>query len=117
MPKATDHATPNQPTDGDAPEHWPLGALEPAIFDLRIALSLLGHLINSPDEVDKITWQRVEDDLQDANAVIEQLWQQAWDRGLAERRAHEAALEAVRAEKAAPGSSEDEKRVAALWEL
>ena len=52
-----------------------------------------------------------------AAGQIRELWRAAWEQRIREDRAHREALEAVRAEKAAPGSAEDEKRVAALWEL
>lgn len=109
MPKAdTDHT----PYEG-----WPLGALEPVIFDLRATVGIFGHLINSPSDVDKDEWGKVENDLLVLTRRIDELWRLAWDQHKAEKRAHEAALEAVRAEKAAPGSAEDREQVEALWVL
>ena len=99
MPKAdTDH-TPIDPYEG-----WPIGALEPAIHDLRASIGILGHLITARDDVEIDEWQKCEGDLITAMMRIEDLWKQVWDQRKAEKRAHEAALEAVRAEKAAPGS-------------
>ena len=108
---------PVPPTDADAPEEWQLSALEPVLLNLQTTVAVFGHLLNSPDEVDKNTWAKVEGDLIDAATVIQQLWHQAWDQGLAERRAHREALDAAKAEKAAPGSEADGKQVGALWEL
>jgi hypothetical protein len=99
MPQATNEHTPIAPY-----EEWPLGALDVANHDLATALNILGHLIDVHADVRQDTWQSVEDDLNDAAGVIKQLWRQAWDRQLVERREHEAELEADRAERAAPGS-------------
>jgi hypothetical protein len=101
----------------DPYEGWSLGALEPAILDLRTALNILGHLIDAHTDVDQNTWQSVEDDLNDATGVIQQLWQKAWEQRIAEDRAHEAALAAAKAERAAPGSEKDRKQVESLWKL
>ena len=109
MPKAdTDHT----PYEG-----WPLGALEPAIHDLRAGVGILGHLITARDDVQIDEWQKCEGDLITAMMRIEDLWKQVWDQRKAEKRAHEAALDAVRAEKAAPGSAEEREQVEALWVL
>jgi hypothetical protein len=109
MPKAdTDHT----PYEG-----WPLGALEPAIHDLRANIGILGHLITARDDVQIDEWQKCEGDLVTAMMRIEDLWKQVWDQRKAEKRAHEAALDALRAEKAAPGSVEQREQVEALWVL
>ena len=101
----------------DEPQGWTLGALEPAILDLQTTIAVFGHLINSPDEVDKNTWAKVESDLIVAAGQIRELWRQAWEQRIREDRAHREALDAAKAEKAAPGSEADRKQVEALWEL
>jgi hypothetical protein len=115
MSEADDHPTPTPSIDPY--EDWPIGALEVANRDLATALNILGHLIDVHADVGQDTWQSVEDDLNDAAGVIQQLWRQAWEQRIAEDRAHEAALEAAKAERAAPGSQKDAERVATLWEL
>jgi hypothetical protein len=70
MPKADTDNTPSATTDADALE-WPLGALEPIVLDLQTTVAVFGHLIYSPDEVDKNTWTKVETDLIDAAVQIE----------------------------------------------
>jgi hypothetical protein len=107
MPKADTEHTPE----------WPLGSLEPVILDLQTTIAIFGHLIESPREIDKNAWHKIEDDLSAAAGQIRELWQSAFEQRIREDHAHREALESVRAEKAAPGSAEDEKRVAALWEL
>ena len=102
QPQATDDHTPTPPIDPY--EGWPLGALEPAISDLRASVGILGHLITARDDVQIDEWQKCEGDLITAMMRIEDLWKQVWDQRKAEKRAHREALEAVRAEKAAPGS-------------
>jgi hypothetical protein len=115
MPKATDDhtPTPSEPSEFD----WPMGDLEPAIYDLRTALAILGHLIDVHADVGQDTWRSVEDDLNDATGVIQQLWRQAWDRQLVEHRAHEAALAALEAKKAAPGSPDDIRAAEVMWNM
>jgi hypothetical protein len=58
----------------------------------------------------RASWRKVETDLIDYAKQIEKLWNAAWDQRNAETIAseaeHAAALAAVRAEKAAPGSAE-----------
>jgi hypothetical protein len=115
MPKATGDLTPTPPINPY--EGWPLGALEVANRDLQTGLNILGHLIDVHADVGQDTWQSVEDDLNDAAGVIKQLWQQVWEQRIAEERAHEAELEAARAERAAPGSAKDRAQVEGLWRL
>jgi hypothetical protein len=114
MPKADDNSTPTPP---DAPEEWPIGALEPVILNLGVTVGIFHHMINSPSPVEASEWGKIEDDLIATTAQIKALWRRAWDRGLAERREHEAALEAARAERAAAGSPKDVEQVEALWSL
>ena len=109
MPKATDDHTPY--------EGWPLGALEPAIFDLRASVGILGHLITARDEVQIDEWQKCEGDLVTAMVRIDDLWKQVWDQHKAEKREHEAALAALEAKKAAPGSPEDVRRAEVMWSM
>jgi hypothetical protein len=101
----------------DEPEGWPTGALEPVILDLQTTVAVFGHLINSPDEIGKNTWAKVETDLIVAAGQIRELWKAAWEQRIREDRAHREALDAVRAEKAAPGSAEEREQVEALWVL
>jgi hypothetical protein len=69
--------------------------------------------------VDDAQWRKVETDLIDYTKQIEKLWSAAWDQRNAEIIAsegeHAAALAAVRAEKAAPGSAETMGKAAAMW--
>jgi hypothetical protein len=99
MPKADTEHTPIDPYEG-----WPIGALEPVIFDLRASIGILGHLITARDEVQIDEWQKCEGDLITAMMRIHDLWGQVWDQRIAEKRAHEEALAALEAKKAAPGS-------------
>jgi hypothetical protein len=115
MPQADDHLTPTPSIDPY--EGWPLGALEPVILDLQTTVAVFGHLINSPDEIGKNTWAKVETDLIVAAGQIRDLWKAAWEQRIREDRAHREALDAVRAEKAAPGSAEEREQVEALWVL
>jgi hypothetical protein len=102
---------------------WPLGDLEPLIYDLRASVGILGHLIgayNSPNnEVNDDEWRKVETDLIDHAKRIEKLWNAAYDQRNAEIAAaeaeHAAALAALRAEKAAPGSAETISKANAMW--
>ena len=87
MPKADTEHTPIDPYEG-----WPIGALEPAINDLRANIGILGHLITARDDVQIDEWQKCEGDLVTAMMRIEDLWKQVWDQRKAEKRAHEAAL-------------------------
>ena len=98
MPQANTEHTPTPPIDPY--EGWPIGALEPVILDLQTTVAVFGHLINSPDEIGKNTWAKVETDLIVAAGQIRELWRAAWEQRIREDRAHEAALDAVRAEKA-----------------
>jgi hypothetical protein len=112
MPKADTDLTPIDPYEG-----WPLGALEPAIFDLRASVGILGHLITARDEVQIDEWQKCEGDLITAMMRIHDLWGQVWDQRIAEKRAHEEALAALEAKKAAPGSPEDIRTAEVTWTL
>jgi hypothetical protein len=98
---------------------WAIGDLEPEIVGLRATIGILGHLIQSPFQVEKSEWCKVEDELVDYAKRIEALWHQAWDADNAKDAAHEAQLAAVRdeakAQKAAPGSKEDADQVDAAW--
>jgi hypothetical protein len=104
-------------------EAWPLGELEEVISDLRATVDIFGHLIDAMhvNEVGSDAWRKVEIDLALSGKRIEELWHRAWDANKAEIAAlkadHEAALTAVRAEKAAPGSVETAKRAEAMWSL
>jgi hypothetical protein len=80
---------------------WPLGDLEPEIVGLRAAIGILGHLIQSPLQVERSEWCRVEDELIDHGKRIEALWKQAWERRKEEDHEHEAEIAALKAELAA----------------
>jgi hypothetical protein len=77
---------------------WPLGDLEPEIDGLRAAIGILGHLIHSPNEVERSEWSRVEDDLLDHATRIEALWKQAWDQRRVEDNEHAEEIKALKAE-------------------
>lgn len=104
-------------------EAWPLGELEEVISDLRATVDIFGHLIDAThvNEVGSDAWRKVEIDLALSGKRIEELWHRAWDAKKAEIAAlkteHEAALTAIRAEKAAPGSVETVKQAEAMWSL
>jgi hypothetical protein len=112
MPKTDTEHTPDQPTD--EPED---SDLEPVVHDLRATVGILHHLIHSPSQVEKDEWGKVAEDLLALTERLDAVWIKAWKQHLAERRAHEAALAALEAEKAAPGSAEERERVEALWAL
>jgi hypothetical protein len=101
----------------DEPGTWSILDIETFVFDFRAVVDIFHHLINSPSPVEDGAWAKIQGDLIELTTRADNLWKKAWEEHIAESRAHDAAMEAVRAEKAAPGSAEDEKRVAALWEL
>lgn len=76
---------------------WPLGDLEPEIVGLRAAIGILGHLIQSPNQVERSEWCSVEDQLFDRAKRIEALWKQAWDQRKAEEQEHAAEIGALKA--------------------
>jgi hypothetical protein len=86
---------------------WAIGDLEPEIVGLRATIGILGHLIQSPLQVEKSEWCKVEDELIDYAKRIEALWHQAWEQRKADKEEYEAELAAVRdeakAQKASPG--------------
>src|ERR1700733_7709649 len=90
MPKATNEHTPY--------EGWPLGALEPVILDLQTTVAVFGHLINSPDEVDKNTWAKVETDLIVAAGQIRELGKGGGGEGERRRSGHDARPHRCRSE-------------------
>jgi hypothetical protein len=71
-----------------------------------LSIGIFGHMIKSDSEVSSDQWETIEDSLADYAKQIEQLWHAAFKQHGEERTAHEEALEAVEAEKAAPGSAE-----------
>jgi hypothetical protein len=68
---------------------------------LRAAIRILGHLIQSPFQVERPEWCRVEDELIDHAKRIEALWKQAWDQRNAEEQEHAAEIEVLKAKVAA----------------
>ena len=51
MPQADDQSTPTPPTGEPNEFDWPIGDLQPAIFDLRDTVGIFGHLILSASPV------------------------------------------------------------------
>ena len=102
---------------------WPLEEMETEIGDLRASIEIFGLLISAShdSEVSAEAWHKLKTDLAIRGDRIEELWNLAWDQRNAEIAAlkaeHEAALTAVRAEKAAPGSVETVKKAEVLWNL
>ena len=92
---------------------------------MRASVGILEHLITAnsskENEVDDDQWRKVESDLIDYGKQIEKLWKAAWDQRNAEIAAmeaeHEAALAALREQKAAPGSAEALGTADAVWTM
>ena len=80
---------------------WPLGDLESEVIGLKATIGILGHLIQSPFQVEKSEWCNVEDQLNAYADRIKALWQQAWDQRETEEQEHEAKIAALKAEAAA----------------
>jgi hypothetical protein len=59
----------------------------------------------------------IEDRLGEAVDRINERWRSAWDERCALDKAHKAALAAVKAEKAAPGSADDMENARAYWSM
>jgi hypothetical protein len=95
----------------------PLADLEPALGDLRTLARMMVHLAESPLEVDPEEWLHLRSQLIDVHGRLHGLWQCVWDEQKAERAAAKAALEAAKAERAAPGSVEDVKSARACWSM
>ena len=68
-------------------------------------------------EVAEVEWSKLAGDLYRCSEKIDELWDRARDERNATDAAHKAALAAVRAEKAAPGSKDDLKKAEGLWAL
>jgi hypothetical protein len=107
------------PPVGDRP--WSVADIEPVVCDLKATVGILGHLIttnSSPNnEVDDDAWRKVESDLIRLAGRADELWHTVWQQRCDEQRAHEVALAAARAEKAAPGSPEDVKSAKSMWRM
>jgi hypothetical protein len=101
----------------DEPPAWPASDLEPAIRGLRNTIGIMDHMANSPSEVEADEWTTLANVLTGYAKQIEELWQAAFARHIADRDARRAALAAVEAKKAAPGSKEDVERAATMWTL
>jgi hypothetical protein len=108
MSKATDHPTSSEPDVFD----WPIAYLEEPIAELRSTIGIFHHMIHSASDVSRDEWETVHSSLSDYARQIEKLWQAAWDKNVAEKRAHEAALAALEAKKAAPGTPIGARRLA-----
>jgi hypothetical protein len=95
-------------SEADTPEpEWALSAIEPALFELRANIGILGHLATAEGEVTQDQWQYVESNLISIHARLEALWSAAWEQHKAEDQAHEEALAEAKARTAAPGSEAD----------
>jgi hypothetical protein len=103
--------------EDDVMEEWKIGDVEPVLHGLKAEIAILGHLINTPDEVESSTWARVEDALIASHARLQEIWHGAWCFQIAERDAAAAALAAAKAERAAPGSVYDAKQARSAWRL
>jgi hypothetical protein len=104
--------------EADTPEpEWALSAIEPALFELRANIGILGHLATAEGEVTQDQWQYVESNLISIHGRLEALWSAAWEQHKAEHQAHEEALAEAEARTAAPGSAADIERAQALWVL
>lgn len=100
--------------------------LEPVVHDLRACVTLMGAMITEmqqnhdiPD-IEDYAWRKLETDMSVLTQRAIDMWSLAFDQNKARldklKAEHEAAIEALKAEKAAPGSTEDRKRVDALWD-
>jgi hypothetical protein len=104
--------------EADTPEpEWSLGEIEPALFELRANIGILGHLATAENEVTQDEWQFVEGNLINCHRRLEALWLAAWDQRKAEQEAHDAALVAAKTRTAAPGSASDVAQADAVWAL
>jgi hypothetical protein len=103
--------------DDDTMEEWEIGDVEPVLHNLKAEIAILGHLINTPDEVASGTWARLEDALTDTHATLLERWHGTWRFQIAERKAAMEALDAAKAERAAPGSLHDLERAHSVWGL
>jgi hypothetical protein len=100
-----------------ADDAWPLGDIEPALTDLRTLARMMGHLRESPFQVEAEAWQNIESQLEDVHERLHDLWRKAWDKQKAADLATEAAMAAAKAERAAPGSVADVKSAHACWSM
>jgi hypothetical protein len=88
--------------------------IEDDIRSIQAAARLLGHLTASRMEIKHEELEAIRGMIENYIDDIECRWKEALDQELATRKAHEEALAAARAEKAAPGSPEDVQYVRAL---
>jgi hypothetical protein len=100
-----------------ADDAWPLGDIEPALVDLHTLAHMMGHLRESPFQVEAEAWQNIESQLEDVHERLHDLWRKACDKQKAADLATEAALAAAKAERAAPGSVADVKSAHACWSM
>jgi hypothetical protein len=104
--------------EADKPEpEWALADIEPALFELRANIGILGHLATAENEVTQDEWQFVEGNLINSHRRLEALWVAAWEQRKAELEAHDAALVAAKTRTAAPGSASDVAQADAVWAL
>jgi hypothetical protein len=105
----------NAPVTTALADGWAIGDIEPALSELRATIGILGHMIDSPNEVTIAEWKTIEDRLTDAHNQLDDLWRRAWDERTADEDAHAAALAAAEARTAAPGSVADLERADSVW--
>jgi hypothetical protein len=75
------------------------------------------HMAASGDDVMPEQWDLIVERADDAAEELYAAWSREREAGKEERRAHKAAMEALRAERAAPGSKGDLERADAAWLL
>jgi hypothetical protein len=107
----------NTTAPATADDAFPLSDIEPALGDLRTLARMMGHLRESPFQVEAEAWQNIESQLIDVHGRLHGLWQCVWDEQKAKDAAAKTALEAAKAERAAPGSVEDVKSAHACWSM
>jgi hypothetical protein len=120
MSKATEpNSTPAsaEPIADGLMEGWEIGDVEPVLHKLKAEIAIFGHLLNTPDKVDPDTFAQLEDSLIESHAALVDRWHGSWRFEMQERNAAMAALEAAKAERAAPGSKADIQYAEMLWSM
>jgi hypothetical protein len=110
-------------SDTQKPE-WALVEIEPALYELRANIGILGHLAMSDNEVTKDEWQYVEGNLITIHRRLDALWTTVWEQQKAQKQEHVEALAAAeeelaeaKAQAAAPGSAADIEHAEFLWRM
>jgi hypothetical protein len=104
-----------------------LANLEPVVTDLRATATILSFMITAngenhqTSEKEDDAWRKVENDLRDLTQRVVDLWNLDFDQHREEigqlKEEHKAAIAALRAEKAAPGSEADAGKVDTCWRM